>query len=337
MNSTVNQKSVVFVLGAGFNFDAASEAGNPIALSSGRPARYPLVSELLDICFHLREMPHGKSIEDLFQGSIDSGHRQPVDNLCASLMEADYYITPCLKSGGSHHDNVYVTFLHDFPESPLITFNYDSLPEILLLAERIWCPEDGYGVPVGAGRKIIQRGAQPVDKSLRPVLHLHGSLCVYPSTYYIERSPLPGPNMLRFDRGPDFIFDPDVLGNVFFPFERILPGVAYTYVGDRVIAPIPDKAEGLRGEFISAVYSEAVNFLSIARQVIFVGYSFNQADRFSYVNLLASVADRPMLIVAPEADFLVERLMREHPHIRCEAQSMSFKHWVGNGYPGAKI
>jgi len=60
--------------------------------------------------------------------------------------------------------------------------------------------------------------------------------------------------MLRFNKEPDFIFDPDKLGHCFFPFERVPPSLGFKYVEERVIAPVPNKAKGLKGEFIAVAF-----------------------------------------------------------------------------------
>ena len=327
-------KSPVYLLGAGFNIDAADEAGNPVVTASGLPARYPLVSDLLKLCLGISTLPSGKSIEDLFQDSIDRGEKKPIEALYNLLMEADYYVTPHLKLGGSNEDNVYRTFLLDFPDSPLLTFNNDSLPEILLLAERLWCPKDGYGIPVKTSQKIIRAGASPTSKSLRPVLHLHGSLCVYPSTFGIEKSSKPGTRMLQFDRKPEYLFDPDKLGSCFYPFERIIPGVTYIHTDERVIAPVPNKTNVLKGKFIEAVYQQAVASFRNADKVVVIGYSFNPSDRVSYSKLFDAFNGREILVVSPDADNIVTRLNTEYPRIKWEAKNMTFIDWCHNGYPG---
>lgn len=71
--------NIIFLLGAGFNVDAASEAGNPD--EPGHSVRYPIVSELSKICFQLYTLPFGKTIEDLFQESIDKRENKPLDIL----------------------------------------------------------------------------------------------------------------------------------------------------------------------------------------------------------------------------------------------------------------
>lgn len=326
--------SQVFLLGAGFSVDASSEAGFPIVPYSGLKAKYPMIGELLKSCFGIAAMPTGKSIEDLFQDSIDRHDPMPFEALCDMLMEADYYIADRLKSGGSHSNNVYRKFLENFPESPLLTYNYDSLLEVLLLANRTWCPIDGYGVQVKAFQRTIRYGKQPVSKSIRHVLHLHGSLCVYAVTFYIEKSHDTGPNMLRFDRDPQFIFNPEEIGICFLPFEKVSPGPGYELPPERVIAPIPDKAEGLKGAFIKAMYDRAAFELKKADQIISIGYSFNPHDRSSYEKLLSSFHGKAVLLVGPDAKELAKRLASEYTNIEWKAESKSFRDWVNSDYPG---
>lgn len=336
-NYSSTNAPIVFLLGAGFNCDAAAEAGKTqtdVLSSTGHLARYPLVGDLLEPCFGRKDLPSDKSVENLFQDCIDSGDRNPLDALYEWLMELDNYIAPHLKRGSSHGNNAYTKFLGKFPSSPLLTFNYDSLPELLFLAERSWCPMDGYGVKVQANKATIRRGELPVEKSLRPILHLHGSLCVYPVTFSFEKHPSSDTSWM-VDRPPKYLFDPDTLGNLFHPFERIQPGVTYTHLHERVIAPIPDKAGGLEGEFIKAVYGKAVDFLSIARQVVCIGYSFNQHDQRSYAKLLSAASGKSVLVVALDSESSVERLAVEFPEIEWSAQSRSFANWVSNDFPGA--
>jgi hypothetical protein len=334
-NSTIN-KSIVFLLGAGFNCDAAAEAGKTktdVLASTGRLARYPLVGDLLEPCFGRKDLPSDKSVENLFQDCTDSGDRKPLEALYEWLMELDYYIAPHLKRGGSHGDNAYTKFLEKFRVSPLLTFNYDSLPELLLLSERSWCPMDGYGVEVLANTRKIRKGSQPVEKSLRPILHLHGSLCVYPVNYGFEKRPS-SDTLWMVDLPPKFKFDPDALGYLFHPFEGVQHGLTRTPIHERVIAPVPDKAIGLEGEFIKAVYGKAVDFMSAAKQIICIGYSFNQHDKHSYAKLLQAASGKSVLIVAPDSESSVVRLAAEYPDIEWSTQNMSFAGWVSNDYPG---
>jgi hypothetical protein len=236
--------NVVFLLGAGFSADAASEVGNPCR--GDLRVKYPLVSDLIKPCFGLNAIPPGQAIEQMFQSSIDSGDHQPMERLHGLVMEADYYIAQLLRPDGSHPDNVYLRFLTEFPTAPLLTFNYDSLPEIILLGLRQWRPENGYGVPVLTGLHDVDPSII-AEYSRRCVLHLHGSLCVYPETSFIKERPGRTFDTLQPRAHPVFLFDPDTLGHCFFPFERIRPRHSYRHVAERAIAPVPDKSRGLTG------------------------------------------------------------------------------------------
>lgn len=328
--------SSIFLLGAGFNVDAASEAGFPNVSFPRANAHYPMIGDLLEPCFGITALPPEKSIEDMFQDSFDRNDPKPFDVLCEKLMEADCYITPRIKRGGSHSRNVYTKFLEDYPESPLLTYNYDSLLEILLLANQTWCPTDGYGIQVHVTQRTIRKGKQPIKQSLRPVLHLHGSLCVYAVTFYIEESHGTGPNMLRFDREPQFLFNPEEIGNCFFPFEKVPPGLGYEHTPERVIAPIPNKAKRLNGAFIRSIYDRALIEIKNSNQIITIGYSFSPHDRSSYEVLLRSCNGKKVLIVSPGSNKLVKRLNSEYPYIEWRAEPKSFKEWVLNDYPGVK-
>ncbi len=224
MNNSFTEKSLVFLLGAGFNFDAASEAGHPQGVSSAHPPRYPMVRDLLDACFtSCDSLPAQRTIEDLFQESIDIGNTEPLEKLYALLKEADYFITPHLRGGGGREENAYLKFLTDFPDAPLLTFNYDSLPEILLLAERTWSPQDGYGVAVEAETGWVRDRIAIPDNSRRHVLHLHGSLCIYTANFDTKTSSRSEFPLLQHRDRPDFRFDPDNLADCFFSFCANFP------------------------------------------------------------------------------------------------------------------
>jgi len=326
MKNNSSDEHIIFLLGAGFNVDAASEAGyqKPLPVSE-ELACYPLVSDLLKICFDIEKLPYNfNSIEELFQDSINRGDLEPRNKLYNYLMELDYYITPHLKCGGNHYNNTYVRFLQGFPKSPLITFNYDSLPEIILFAEGSWFPKDGYGVPVQVQRRPFRKGAEPKEKSLRHVLHLHGSLCVHPKTLWPET-----------DTESEFQFDAEKLANCFYPFLLGNDG-SFIPIEDRVIAPIPNKAEGLKGAFIKKMYDRSVEYLINSIQIVVIGYSFNPYDCDSYTRLLDAMADKPVLLVAPDADTIKERLAKKYSDIQWEAKSIDFKDWANNGYPGLR-
>ena len=84
----------LFLLGAGFNIDTTQEAG-PIYSSYNTRDRidcgYPLVSDVLKLCFGRNELPKGMSVESLFFEAEQRHDNKPMENLVERLMHADYY------------------------------------------------------------------------------------------------------------------------------------------------------------------------------------------------------------------------------------------------------
>ena len=327
-------ETAVFLLGAGFSSDAAAEAGWPV--SQHGHVRYPLVSDLLKPCFGLESLPPGQSIEELFEESIDRHDRRPVGQLYETVMEADFTITPHLRPNGSHADNVYLRFLADFGSEPLLTFNYDSLVELLLLGQNRWRPDDGYGVPVRIQPLRTTDPSAVTEKSLRHVLHLHGSLCVYPQGFSIVPQGRNQLAILRPKDPPDFIFDPESESLCFLPFEGRPAGISYVHVPERAIAPVPDKAKGLLGHFIKEMYRQAVDAIRSADRLLVIGYSFNPHDRASYERLLAPAKGRTIVIVDPNANHIAHRMRMAYPTLHWQEIPYSFRDWVRAGYPGAE-
>jgi hypothetical protein len=325
---------IVFILGAGFCVDAASEAGIPVI--NNRPVSYPLVSELLKLCFNLTSLPPNKSIEDLFQESIDNKEIKPRENLIYSLMEADYFLTPKLQKGGSHEKNVYMYFLDRFSKAPIITFNYDSLLEILMYSKKLWRPDDGYGVQVNAslGFGSDKFASTLPQSSNRLILHLHGTLCVYESDFSVEYPQESKEGRIRLRKKPLFRFDPDSITHCFSPYEGFPPDEAFRYPYERVIAPIPNKVTGLRNGFIKRSYRSAIELIRKAKQIIVIGYSFNSNDHASYAPLFDDITNCEVLVISPHAEALIDRMNREYANIKWCGKNCSFKDWVINGFPG---
>ena len=137
---------------------------------------YPLIADVLKLCFGVDALPTGKSVEDLFADAQQGGNYEPMEVLVERLMEADYRIAQKLAT--STPSNPYREFFKAFSDAQILTFNYDSLPEIFLSQQGRWHPEDGYGVPV---RTELAFGMTPAPdaRSSSRVTHLHGSACVF--------------------------------------------------------------------------------------------------------------------------------------------------------------
>jgi hypothetical protein len=81
------------------------------------------------------------------------------------------------------------------------------------------------------------------------VLHLHGSLCIRTSEYATGRKLGQALAMLAKRDIPKYTFDPSSISTNFAPFVR---DAGADDVKDRIIAPVPDKSQGLKEERSSA-------------------------------------------------------------------------------------
>lgn len=318
--------SAAFLIGAGFNADAAAEVGRTANAS------YPLTRDLLKPCFGLDALPPKLSVEDLFGRALDERNLDPIRVLSDLLMDADGDVAFHLRQGAGCDDNAYLTFLRHFATSSFLTFNYDSLVEILLLSLDRWRPDDGFGT-----RVRIELPPYPPTlphRSTNLVLHLHGSLCVYPEKYTLVPGPSRNYEMLVARGEPLFAFDPEAIACCFFPFQAALPEGRYHYLDERIIAPIPNKAQSFTNVFVTDVYRRAAEVLQQVDLLVTIGYRFSPYDRYSYGPLLAGTSPRRILLVAPDAPDLAGRLRADYPIFNWDSAPYMFRTWVRAGYPG---
>src|SRR5207245_10889609 len=121
------------------------------------------------------------------------------------------------------------------------------------------------------------------------VLHLHGSFCVYTSEYEIRRNPGDAIASLVPLERPRYGFDPDSISFCFAPYRPSMSSTGRVAIEERVIAPIPDKAQKLNQPFISETYGKACSFVRESGTLVAVGYSFNSYDRSSYQPVLQAL------------------------------------------------
>lgn len=133
---------------------------------------YPLVCDVARLCFAVDRPPANKSIEVLFSEALERHDYTPVEKLADRLMDADHYVAAQL-ADPQKPTNCYREFFERFTGSHFLTFNYDSLPEMLLFRMGRWFPHDGYGAPVQAELPPGQV-EYAARKSTSLVLHLHG-------------------------------------------------------------------------------------------------------------------------------------------------------------------
>ena len=313
----------VFLIGAGFDADAGGEvhdAGN---------LQYPLLSDLSS--FFLNFDPKLSSIEERFSEAIQAHDLEPLEALCERLMDADFHVGGRLRDGEPAANNAYLDFLKYFSTASFLTFNYDSLLEILLFSLKRWCPNDLYGVSTNAV-------SSSRSQALTEILHLHGSFCIWPHEFEMTPSGQGTLPMLRRKVPPDFVFEPDVLSALFPGYECSVSKWNYRHPGDRIIAPIPNKAQGLSQSFIKSTYKRAGEILATTENIIAIGYSFNPHDRASYEPLLtATTRGTRFILITPDACNIQARLRREYSKYRWQAVPLTFREWANKRFPQAYI
>jgi len=330
-----------FILGAGFGVDAGPTVGpieaRSIYVGNYRVScAYPLVRDLPAICFP-DETPAVRvsEVERRMGEALESGDYRPIERLCEELSKADYYLAPRLV-GWPTKPNPYARFFADFPASSFGTYNYDAFVAFALFRASRWFPHDGFGVPVATELGFT---AEPYDlrASTCLVLHLHGTYMVYTYEHTCVPPDEHGVQWMELFDSPRFAFDPDSLGHGFYPFERSMARLAYSPdVHSRVVAPIPDKAVGLKAAFIREVTERASALVASHETLVAIGYAFAQHDRASHTELLDAFSDgdgRRAVVVSPDASTIVARLQPQYPNITWAAVDLGFAEWVQSGYP----
>jgi hypothetical protein len=327
----------LFLVGAGFNIDATRQArpifGNSIHVGRYEiDCSYPLVADVLRLCFELDALPTGKSVEDLFADAFQAGNCKPMEVLVERLMEADYRIAE--KLGTSESSNSYREFFKKFDGAQFLTFNYDSLPEIFLSQDGQWHPEDGYGIPVSTELAV---GVEPVQntRSASRVIHLHGTACVYTIESDIVGNPFGGVAQLVPRVEPRYAFDPDSISHCFPRYRRAMSPTGRVPIEERVIAPVPDKSRGLKEAFIRQSYASALQLIHQRGCVIVIGYSFNQHDHASYAPLLDALTqtpDRMLVLVSPQARELANKVSMQYPELKVHSVEKTFGQWAADSF-----
>jgi hypothetical protein len=245
-------------------------------------------------------------------------------------MEADFRLARRPAACGA--SNCYSDFFKTFCEANFLPFNYDSLPEISLVRLGRWYPHDGYGLPVQAEPSRLKPSESADPKSTSLVLHLHGSFCVYTSTFETEGDP--GDAIDPLGRAP-YIFDPDSISLCFPQYGRVLSDSGYERIERRVVAPVPDKAHDLKQAFVRATYAKALPLVRASGTLVAVGYSFNSYDRASYDPVLQALdesRERTLTVVSPQAGELVDKIGAEYHTLQVKPINKTFKSWAADSF-----
>lgn len=264
---------------------------------------------------------------------MEAGDYKPMEALVDRLMEADYRIAQKLVS--SESPNSYRQFFGTFDGAQFLTFNYDSLPEIFLSQKGRWCPENGYGVPVATELAPGVKRTPPSAKSSSMVIHLHGSACVFTIESRIVGNPVARIAQVVHLDEPLYALDPDSISHCFPQYGRVLSPTGHLRIAERMLAPVPDKSEGLKDAFIRQSYAKALPLVRQAERLIALGYSFNPHDRVSYSPVLEALAqshERILILVSPEASELAKRISAEYPDLRVRPVEKTFSAWAADTF-----
>lgn len=337
-----DQPPPFFILGAGFGVDAGAIVG-PIEAESiyiGKyrfSCDYPLVRDLPAICFPSETPPVPVAeIEARMGEALAAGDNLPIERLCDALSKADHYLAPRLV-GWPKNPNPYAQFFADFPASSFATYNYDAFVEFALFRAGQWFPHDGYGVKVAVDLGFTAEPYEVRDSECL-VLHLHGTYMVYSYEHTFGAPDNDGVRWMELYDSPRFAFDPYSLGDGFYPFQRFMAGLAYKpNVHDRIVAPIPNKATGLKAAFIREVTQRANAIIAKQGSLVAIGYAFAAHDSASHSELLNTLnaASKPRaVVVSPEARAVVARLRPQYSRVEWIAVDLGFAAWVSASYPG---
>lgn len=321
----MTEGSPLFILGAGFGKDVKA------IVEDDSYKGYPLVPELADICFGGKQPQKDGSIEAQFQEALESGNNRPMELLSDWLMECDYFLAPKLQQ----RKNCYLDFLKKFSGSSFLTFNYDSLVEILLYGLKRWFPADGFGVPVKVNYAWSENQDWMAPSSKQFVVHLHGTLYVSTQETNVVRHPGNTGAMIELLDCPLFHFDPDAIQDCFPGFAQSSGSGDDNLPHERVITPIPDKASGRTQEFIKLVNQRAEQLIAQAGLVIAIGYGFNEHDRSSYDRLICTlnhVTNPKMVVIAPDSQDICRRLCKNYANVVWIPVTKTFREWADDGF-----
>lgn len=322
--------STAFLIGAGFSLTANAYSRHG---DVGICGLYPLGGDLAQQCFDSSyDLSNG--IEAAFQAAIEQRDHAPIGRLVEIIQGADYC---CGRRAATDSGSSLRTFILNFPTAPYFTFNYDCLLEQALMQVGRWVPMDGFGVPaeVTAYPSAVSR---LLETSRSSVVHLHGSLYLYPREFDISAADQSGTQWLTLKTVPEFVFDPDVNADLFTPFTRGKQDLRYSMPDERFIAPVPDKATGLAKAYVVAAYSAAAAMMRHVSQLVSIGYRFGPTDRESYhpiVRALTATQRSSLVIVDPDATAITTRLSAGY-QVSITPVSRTFDQWVAEGCPGVR-
>jgi hypothetical protein len=325
--------STVFIVGAGFSLEANATRSS---WAIERSVTYPTLADLAETCF--TPPVRLEDVEREFKSRYWRRKQKALRKLADLIGAADREIG---RVEARSPESVYHRLLNVYPSSHFISFNYDSLLELVLTQRREWFPHDGFGIRVEVGHSSAQGPISAPSQSKHIVMHLHGSIRLYSSILEFHNGWLSSrPTPLSF-------YDPGDLEFWLGPFSRVTPDMIrkkwrarYEPPEDRFIPPVPNKGEfvqapGFTGHF-PGILKRAQTMLSKAQGVIAIGYRFADSDSESWLPLLQTIvtAEITLLIVAPDAHEIVTRLANRVTNLRVRGIGTTLGGWTNSGFKG---
>ena len=224
------------------------------------------------------------------------------------------------------------------PDDVIVTFNYDSTLERVLLEQGKWSPKDGYGTDLVFQRD--HRDSTPVDFPASPVkvLHLHGAIGWYTKPPFVE-------NFVPSDAGgavPREVFTRAPLPTEISLAPSLLEGFGISAVDASMPTAPPNEYPILLHPSFLKDYAGANDGTAIfmrmwklaseppascAEKVAIVGYSLPSADTAAWALLLTScdgakteVVNRDRTVMARYRRLLHSPSLFEQPR--------TFQDWV---------
>ena len=220
----------------------------------------------------------------------------------------------------------------------VITFNYDSTIERVLLDQEKWAPGDGYGTDLVFQQNQYDKTRVDFPPSMVKVLHLHGAIGWYSKPTF----------------SPDF--RPSAEGGGAIPREALSPAPLETEIAldplllqglgiHNVDASLPHRPPNesqilLHPSFLKAYGGEdrpyqpfsrlwkmAAGMLRSAEEITIIGYSLPPADNAAWTLLHTTCDPERTMIVNPDKSILRNRYGRLLKH-RLSTRAMDFGMWL---------
>ena len=188
----------------------------------------------------------------------------------------------------------------------VITFNYDSTLERVLLEEKKWTPKDGYGFELVFQRSSSDERREEIDSSEVTVLHLHGAIGWYRKPTFKEGyiPPDPGGAISREVLTPAPIetgiaLDPLFLKQLKLSYVDASLPTSPTDQYQILIHPsfLKDYELEQDSNVFIKLWKKAADALRVAEEISIIGYSLPQEDSAALTLLLGNTTSDRVKIV----------------------------------------